>query len=29
MSEVLRIAGYDLEHDRYAFDQIFDRVEES
>jgi len=29
VSEVLRIAGYDLEHDRYAFDQIFDRVEES
>ena len=29
VSEVLRIAGYDLEHDHYAFDQIFDRVEES
>jgi hypothetical protein len=29
VSEVLRIAGYDLEHDRYTFDQIFDRVEES
>jgi pilus assembly protein CpaF len=29
VSEVLRIAGYDLEHDRYAFDQIFDRVGES
>lgn len=29
VSEVLRIAGYDLGHDRYAFDQIFDRVEES
>jgi pilus assembly protein CpaF len=29
VSEVLRIAGYEVEHDRYAFDQIFDRVEES
>jgi pilus assembly protein CpaF len=29
VSEILRIAGYDLEHDRYAFDQIFHLVEES